>query len=155
MAQSSTVTPVSGRIEAIWIKRAHRGSMDGVAEARLVAGQGIAGNVDQGRRRQVTLLEREVWERLVGGLGGTIGPAARRANVLLSGVILANTRDRVLRLGDTARLLITGETKPCERLEDALPGLRAAMYPDWQGGAFAQVLSDGMIRAGDSAVWEE
>ena len=52
------VTQQAGRLEAIWLKRAHRGRMDFVREAELVAGQGLAGSVDRSRRRQVTLLER-------------------------------------------------------------------------------------------------
>jgi MOSC domain-containing protein YiiM len=146
-SESPTSTGV-GRLEAIWVKRAHRLPMTAVEETRLVVGQGIAESVDRSRRRQVTLVEREIWERLVGQLGSNLGPAARRANLLVSGLSLANTRGRTLTIGGI-RLVIGGELKPCERMEEALPGLQALMYPDWRGGAFAQVLDDGVIRVGD------
>ena len=48
------------RLEAIWIKRFHRGPMDPVPSATLVAGQGIVGNADQGRKRQVTIIEQHL-----------------------------------------------------------------------------------------------
>ena len=67
-----------GRIEGIWVKRAHRGPMDGVPEATLVAGQGLAGSVDRSRRRQVTLLAREAWEQCERDVGGTADPSRRR-----------------------------------------------------------------------------
>lgn len=152
-----TATPnairAMARIEKIWIKRAHRGPMDAVSEARLVAGKGLDGSVDRSRRRQVTLLSREVWERVTTELGAQLDPSARRANILVSGVELAHTRDRVLRVGDV-RLLVGGEVTPCERMEEALTGLQAALRPDWGGGVFAQVLSDGVIRVGDRVEWE-
>jgi MOSC domain-containing protein YiiM len=145
---------VSGRLEAIWVKRMKLGPMDPVGEARVVAGKGIVGNANQGGRRQVTIIEREVWDDLMRETGGALPPWTRRANLMVSGVSLARTRERVLRVGGV-RLLISGETKPCERMEEALPGLRAAMFPDWRGGAFARVLDDGTIRVGDGIEWEE
>jgi MOSC domain-containing protein YiiM len=127
--------------------------MDSVAEATLVAGRGLVGNADQGRSRQVTLIEREVWERLMAQLGAHVAPSARRANLMLAECGLAGTRDRVLRVGD-CRLRIAGETRPCERMDEAVEGLRKAMQTEWGGGAFAQVLDDGMIRVGDPVRWE-
>jgi len=127
--------------------------MDSVETGTLVAGRGLAGNADQGRRRQVTLIEREVWERLMVEVGGSISPAARRANLMVSGITIAETRERVLRVG-ACRLRVGGETRPCERMDEALPGLRDAMGRNWGGGVFAEVLDDGEIAVGDEVEWE-
>jgi MOSC domain-containing protein YiiM len=143
---------VVGTLEAIWLKRAHRLPMIAVSEARLLAGQGIDGTVDRSRWRQITLVEREVWERLTRQLGGDVPPSRRRANLLVSGFPLTDSRGRTLLVGDV-RLVIAGELKPCERMDEALPGLKDAMYSDWQGGAFAQVLDDGVIHVGDPIRW--
>ena len=142
-----------GRLVAIWLKRAHRGPMDPVAAANLVEGQGVAGSVDRSRRRQVTIVAEEAWNACMTELDADLDPSTRRANLLVSGIQLARTRDRVLRIGD-ARLLIGGEVTPCERMEEALPGLQQTMRPDWRGGAFAQVLSGGTVRVGDVVAWE-
>ena len=143
----------TGRLEAIWIKRVRRGPMDPVDAADLRAGRGIIGNANQGGRRQVTIIEREVWSSVMRNVGADLDPSTRRANLMVSGVALAATRGRILRIG-TCRIRILGETKPCEQMEALVPGLRDAMYPEWRGGAFGEVLNDGGIAIGDRVEWE-
>jgi MOSC domain-containing protein YiiM len=144
----------NGKLEAIWLKRMRRGPMDPVERATLKANQGLAGNANQGGKRQVTLIEQEVWQRLMAEMGADLEPSARRANLMLSGIRLARTHNRVLRIGN-CRIRIWGETKPCEVMEAALPGLQEAMYDNWAGGAFGIVLDDGEIAVGDAVEWVE
>ncbi len=144
----------TGKLEAIWLKRMKRGPMDAVDRAILRAGRGLVGNANQGGKRQVTLIEQEAWQSLMEQVGASLGPAARRANILLSGVRLAESRGRILLVGN-CRIRIYGETRPCERMDEAWSGLREAMKADWAGGAFGEVLDDGEIGVGDQVRWLE
>ncbi len=143
-----------GRLEAIWIKRMKCGPMDFVEQATLEAGKGLVGNANQGGRRQVTILEREIWTELMTEVAGRLPPSARRANLLIRGLSLFRSRKCVLGIG-SCRIRILGETKPCERMEEAWPGLQKAMSRAWAGGAFGEVLDDGEIVIGDPVFWME
>jgi MOSC domain-containing protein YiiM len=143
-----------GQLQKIWIKRMKRGPMDSVESARIVAGLGLVGNANQGGRRQITLIEAEVWRSLMERLDADLLPSTRRANLLVQNFDLSGSRGRVLRVGD-CRIRIFGETKPCERMDEALQGLKGAMYGDWRGGAFGEALDDGEIRCGDDVTWVE
>jgi len=142
------------RLEQIWLKRAKRGPMDPVADATLEAGAGLARNADRGGRRQVTIISAERWREMMTALGRDLSPATRRANLLVSGLELAGTRDRILRIG-ACRVRVNGETRPCERMEQAAAGLQAIMAERWGGGIYAEVLDDGVIRVGDEVAWVE
>ncbi|HKY04767.1 MAG TPA: MOSC domain-containing protein, partial [Blastocatellia bacterium] len=108
----------------------------------------------QGGKRQVTIIENEVWDDLMGRLGGQLPPSARRANLMVKGIRLENSRGRTLRIGN-CRIRIYGETRPCERMEEAMTGLRDALRPGWGGGAFGEVLDTSDIKVGDAVRWED
>jgi MOSC domain-containing protein YiiM len=142
----------TGRLEAIWIKRANLGPMDPVEEAEVVAGAGLVNNANQGGHRQVTLLAAEAWKAAEADLDSGVDPRARRANLFLSGIELAETRGRVLEIGN-CRIHINGETRPCERMNQAHAGLREALDPDWRAGAYGEALDNCTIRVGDPVRW--
>ncbi len=143
-----------GRLEQIWIKRFHKGPMDPQPRATAQAGRGLVGNADQGGLRQVTILTQERWRDITEAVGATLEPAARRANLLVSGIELDNTRGRVLRIG-LCRLRVAGETRPCNLMEETQAGLRSAMANRWGGGVFAEVITDGDIAIGDVVDWDD
>lgn len=144
----------TGILEAIWIKRSRGGPMDAQEKAQLVAGRGLVGNAHQGGKRQVTIIQRETWSAATNQLEVALDPAARRANLMVSAIQLRATRGHILRVGE-CRIRIHGETKPCERMDEACPGLLAALLPNWGGGAYGEVLDDGEIAVGDTVEWIE
>jgi MOSC domain-containing protein YiiM len=145
---------VAGRLRAIYLKRFKKGPMDPRETAMLVAGKGLAGNANQGGRRQVILLAEEGWNDATAELGVDLPPSTRRGNLLLSGLDLERTRERILRIGP-ARLRIWSECAPCRQMDEAYDGLRKALRPHWRGGVCAEVIEGGEIRVGDEAMWEE
>jgi MOSC domain-containing protein YiiM len=141
---------ITGRVEALWLKRAIRGPMDPVDEATLIIGEGIDQDANRGRsQRQVTIIESEVFERITERLPNA-APAMRRANIMLSGIGLAESRGQELRLGEVV-ISIKGETRPCERMDEQCDGLRSALEPGWGGGVYGTVVEGGTVRVGDSA----
>ncbi len=126
--------------------------MDAVASVLLETGLGLSGNANRGGRRQVTIISRERWAELMGALGADLHPSSRRANLMVSGVDLQDSRGRVLRVG-CALLRINGETRPCEQMVAVHPGLQALMRERWGGGAFAEVLEGGVVSVGDAVGW--
>jgi len=143
-----------GKVEAVWKKRARRGVMDPVERAHFVAGKGIANDANYGTpKRHVTIISREIFDRIRERLPD-VRPEMRRANVMVGGIDLADTRGRILRLGGV-RIRILGETRPCERMDEQVPGLTAALGQDWSGGVFGEVLNDGEVAVGAVASFEK
>ena len=106
-------------------------------------------------KRQVTLIERGDWEAATAEVGHSIGWEQRRANLLVDGLDLPQVKGVRLRIGNDVVLEVTRETDPCERMEALAPGLKAALLPDWRGGACAMVVAEGAIAIGDEIRIEE
>lgn len=143
---------MTGHLEHIWLKRARRGVMDAVDSAELVENQGLAGSANFGAYRQVTIITLERWLDLAAELGTDLDPAARRADLLISGIDLEGSRGRLLAIGDCL-IKIGGETRPCERMEHAARGLQSAMSLRWGGGAWGAVVRGGRIQLRDPVSW--
>jgi MOSC domain-containing protein YiiM len=142
----------TARLVGIFLKRSHGGVMDSRAEATL-DDEGLAGNANRGGFRAITLVSSERWDQLMKQVGASLGPEARRANLILSGVDLENSRGRTLTIG-ICRLRIGGETRPCELMEEAAAGLQEAMRSHWGGGAYATVVRPGRIAVGDAVAFD-
>lgn len=95
----------------------------------------------------MTVIEKEVFDRIRTELPD-VEPSMRRANVMVSGIRLQGSRNRILALGDV-RIRLYGETRPCERMDAQVAGLTDALDPNWNGGVFGVVLDDGEVRLGD------
>src|ERR687895_567840 len=117
---------MSGRLEQIWLKRSRRGPMDPVDTATLVEGKGVRESANFGKPREVTIISLERWLEMISELGADVDPAARRAELLVSGVDLEHSQGRLLKVGACV-LRIGGETPPCERMDEAYRGLRGVM----------------------------
>lgn len=101
--------------------------------------------------RQVTLLSRAGWDAACAKVGSRLPWTARRANLFTDGIDLRKTTGYTLRVGG-AVLVISGETVPCGRMDEACVGLRAALRPNWRGGVTAYVIRPGSIAVGDDVV---
>ncbi len=143
---------MSGRLERMWVKRAHRGPMDPVDQTVLIEGQGMEDSANLGSHRQVTVIALERWLEMMAELEADVDPSARRADLLVSGVDLELSRGRLLKVGECV-LRIGGEVRPCERMDEAFRGLRDVMTPRWGGGAWGEVLRGGPIAVGDPVSW--
>ena len=129
--------------------------MEVLRSAAISTETGVAGDF-RGKpgRRQVTILFEHDWQAAIANLDPQTPWTVRRANLLVAGIDNPKAPGGILAIG-AARFLITGETDPCIRMDEQLPGLQEQLTPDWRGGLTARVLTGGDIKAGDKAEWLE
>jgi len=98
--------------------------------------------------RSITLMSKEAWKDVCDELGADLPWHTRRVNLLVKGIDLPATLGKRVRLGEV-RILVHGESKPCELMEKQHRGLRCALKPHCRGGVYGEVLEGGTIRLGD------
>ncbi len=140
-----------GKLLGIARKSKSHAPMEEIQTADLTPETGLEGDYrGKLRRRQVSVLSREAWEETCKEHGKDLAWTTRRANILIEGLDLKETRGARLRIGD-AILEVHCETDPCSRMDDASPGLRQALEPNWRGGVCCRVIKAGKISVGDNA----
>ena len=137
-----------GHLLAIARAPVKRGPLMGLQEAAVGVADGVDGDA-RGKRpgRQVTVVFREGWDAACRELGVELPWITRRANLLVEGVPVPREGERLV-IGSLV-LEVTQETQPCQIMEAAHRGLRAALTPDWRGGVCCRVVQGGTIRVGD------
>jgi len=138
-----------------------RGPMETVDHVAVTCEEGVRGDFRGARRpgkrnlRQITVMEAESWAEAMAVLGADVPWQERRANLLVEGLKLPRRTGTVIAIGASLRIETTGECDPCSRMEEVVPGLKAALMPFWRGGVTGKVLTDGEIAVGDEVRIEE
>ena len=134
-----------GKLLGIARKSKRRAPMEELTSAVVDEATGLEGDFRGNlRERQITVVAREAWDAACADVGTSVPWTTRRANLFIEGVDLPRVVGERLRVGDVV-LEVTGETNPCERMEEQQAGLRAALTPDWRGGVTCRVISGGRI----------
>lgn len=147
---------VGGQLGGIARHAIPRGAMETLERALVTPDKGLEGDCrgmvgpNQQGRRQITLIEAESWAAALGELEAELPWSVRRANLLVQGLRLPREAGAIIAIGDSLRIQVSFECDPCHRMDAILPGLQAALRPDWRGGVCGRVLSEGTIAIGDA-----
>jgi MOSC domain-containing protein YiiM len=162
---------LTAEVVAVSAKPRHGVDKTNRAVIRLLAGQGVEGDAHCGatvkhrsrwRRdpsqpniRQVHLLHAELFEELA-GQGFAVTPGLMGENVTTRGIdLLGLPAGAILRLGEAAKVRVTGLRNPCYQLDRLQQGLMAACLERRgddlirKAGVMGVVLTGGEVRAGD------
>ena len=138
-----------GRLLAIAVKSNTDGTMHILRKAAVTVASGVA-NDPRGKKRsrQVTVVSSESWAAACTDLGKEVPWTFRRANLLIEGISLVNSKGKTLRIGEL-EMEVTFETKPCYVMDEAEKGLKDVLVQDWRGGVLCKVIKNGDIKCGD------
>ena len=156
-AEPGTGTESIGTVELIALAAEAEGPMRAVSEAEAIEGRGLLGDRyergagtfsdPRGRGYDLTIVEAEALEEL--SLKGVdLAPIEARRNLVVRGIELDDLIGRRFRVGEV-ECFGQRRCEPCSHLQRLTqPGvLRGLVH---RGGLRADILSDGMIRTGDS-----
>ena len=142
----------NGKLLGIAIKEAKRAPMILKEEAIVSTEKGIEGDY-RGKpgNRQVTVVSQGSWDNVCKDLNQSLPWIARRANLLVDGIILEKSTGSFLQIGKLV-LEITGETEPCHRMDEFFQGLQEVLKPGWRGGVTCKVVNSGNIKIDDTVI---
>ncbi len=150
----------NGAVVSIHVAPVASAPMTAVQEARAVPGKGLDGDRyfkqvgsysnKPGPAREVTLIETEALEALERDYGVELDPGTTRRNIVTRGVPLNHLVGREFRVGEV-KLRGIRLCEPCSHLEQLTRQgvLRGLIH---RGGLRAQILTDGLIRVGDTII---
>jgi len=140
-----------GKLIGIATRVKTRAKMDTHSFSEITFEKGV-GNDSRGLikgNRQVTVLSEEDWKIALNEINSEANWTTRRANLLVKGVSLHNTKGKILTIGEV-KLEIMGELNPCGRMDEQVKGLTNALLPNWRGGVKCKILTEGEVKVGDS-----
>ena len=98
--------------------------------------------------RQVTIMSLQAWQQANSELKLDLPWTTRRANLLVDELDLESSIGKTICIGEV-ELLVTQETDPCERMEEAASGLFDALKVNWRGGVCCRVIHGGQLALND------
>lgn len=134
---------------SIAIRKKKKASMELLESASVTLSNGVE-NDFRGKpgKRQVTVVTQKAWQAACEEIEAVLDWQVRRANLLVDDLALFESAGKIIKIGEL-ELLITRETDPCERMEEAMPGLFNALAKEWRGGVCCRVVREGRITVGD------
>lgn len=138
-------------LAAIAYKTTKRGMMKPTFCANVTIERGVENDIfGRPGKRQVTVMTKQQWQMACDEIDANLDWLTRRANLLIDGYeFSAADIGKIISIGSNLQLQITGETDPCNKMEQAYFGLEQALTPDWRGGVTCKVIQAGLIQPED------
>lgn len=136
-----------GKLVAIAKRSQKKGPMCLLEKASVSQDGGVNDSYgDKPDKRKVTILRSESWSEVCAEVDN-IDWIFRRANLLTEGLEHCDPGTRIS-IGEVV-LEVTGETKPCSRMDEIRPGLQEVLAPSCRGGMTCKVIQPGLIEPGN------